>query len=66
MEEGVGFVGRYTTEDGDESFNFDGEEDLEDIPSDIREYWDLDGICEQREDWDDEDELDEDIVEDEA
>jgi hypothetical protein len=55
IEEGMGFVGKYTTEDGDESFNFDSGEDLEDIPDDIREFWDLDTICELREDWEDED-----------
>jgi hypothetical protein len=48
LEEGQGFVGKYTSTDGDESFNFDGSEDLEDIPDDIREFWDLDTICEWR------------------
>ena len=48
LEEGMGFVGKYTSQDGDESFNFDGAEDLEDIPDDIREFWDLDTICEWR------------------
>ena len=55
LEEGMGFVGKYTTDDGDESFNFDGSEDLEDIPDDIREFWDLDTICEWRDDGDGDD-----------
>jgi len=44
----VGFVGKYNSTDGDENYNFDGSEDLEDIPDDIREFWDLDTICEWR------------------
>jgi hypothetical protein len=56
----MGFVGKYTTDDGDESFNFDGSEDLEDIPDDIREFWDLDTICEWRADEDDEDTIQDD------
>ena len=56
LEEGMGFVGKYTSQDGDESFNFDGAEDLEDIPDDIREFWDLDTICE----WRDEEPMDDD------
>ena len=56
LEEGMGFVGKYTSTDGDESFNFDGSEDLEDIPDDIREFWDLDTICDWR-DADDDDDL---------
>ena len=56
LEEGQGFVGKYTSADGDESFNFDGAEDLEDIPDDIREFWDLDTICDWR-DADDDDDL---------
>ena len=50
LEEGMGFVGKYTSDGGDESYNFDGSEDLEDIPDDIREFWDLDTICEWRDD----------------
>ena len=64
LEEGQGFVGKYTSADGDESFNFDGSEDLEDIPDDIREFWDLDTICEWREE-EDEDEDDQELEEDE-
>ena len=69
LEEGMGFVGKYTSEDGDESYNFDGSEDLEDIPDDICEHWDLAGLCEMREessdDFDDSDyEDDEDAEED--
>lgn len=60
LEEGMGFVGKYTSDGGDESYNFDGSEDLEDIPEDICEHWDLAGICEQREDWDDEDTIQDD------
>jgi Ferredoxin-like domain in Api92-like protein len=52
LEEGQGFVGKYTNDTGDDSFNFDGAEDLEDIPDDIREFWDLDTICEWREESD--------------
>ena len=52
LEEGMGFVGKYTNEDGDEEYTFDGREDLEDIPDDIRTFWDLDTIC----DWRDEEE----------
>jgi len=55
LEEGMGFVGKYTSEEGDENFNFDGSEDLEDIPEDICEHWDLAGICELRGDWEDDD-----------
>jgi hypothetical protein len=55
LEEGMGFVGKYTSEEGDEYFNFDGSEDLEDIPDDIRQFWDLDTICEWRDDEDDDD-----------
>ena len=46
LEEGAGFVGKYTSANGDESFNFDGAEDLEDIADDVRQFWDLDTICE--------------------
>ena len=60
LEEGQGFVGKYTNAQGDESFNFDGAEDLEDIPDDIREFWDLDTICEWRDDEDEEEESDKD------
>lgn len=60
LEEGQGFVGKYTNAQGDESFNFDGSEDLEDIPDDIREFWDLDTICEWRDDEDEEEESDKD------
>jgi hypothetical protein len=49
LEEGMGFVGKYTNEDGDEEYTFDGSEDLEDIPDDIRTFWDLDTICDWRE-----------------
>jgi hypothetical protein len=63
LEEGQGFVGKYTNAEGDESFNFDGAEDLADIPDDIRQFWDLDTICEWREesdlDLDDEEDEDE-------
>ena len=52
LEEGQGFVGKYTSETGDNNFNFDGAEDLEDIPDDIRKFWDLDTICEWREESD--------------
>jgi hypothetical protein len=55
LEEGMGFVGKFTSEGGDEHFNFDGSEDLEDIPEDICEHWDLAGICELRGDWEDDD-----------
>ena len=55
LEEGMGFVGKYTSDGGDESYNFDGSEDLEDIPDDIREFWDLDTICEWRDDGDGDD-----------
>ena len=48
LEEGMGFVGKYTSEDGDDEYNFDGSEDLEDIPDDIRTFWDLDTICDWR------------------
>ena len=58
LEEGQGFVGKYTNAEGDESFNFDGSEDLEDIPDDIRQFWDLDTICEWREQEDEDDEED--------
>jgi hypothetical protein len=60
LEEGMGFAGKYTSDAGDESYNFDGNEDLEDIPEDICEHWDLASICEQREDWDDEDTIQDD------
>ena len=63
LEEGMGFVGKYTNEDGDEEYTFDGREDLEDIPDDIRTFWDLDTICDWRDDEDDSDDEDE---EDEA
>lgn len=49
LEEGAGFVGKYTSTDGDDDYNFDGAEDLDEIPDDIRQFWDLDGICEQLE-----------------
>lgn len=62
LEEGQGFAGKYSSESGDESFNFDGSEDLEDIPDDIREFWDLDTICQWRAD----EEEDDDTVEDDA
>ena len=62
LEEGMGFAGKYSSESGDESFNFDGSEDLEDIPDDIREFWDLDTICQWRAD----EEEDDDTVEDDA
>ena len=52
LEEGMGFVGKYTSEDGDDEYNFDGSEDLEDIPDDIRTFWDLDTICDWRDDED--------------
>jgi len=60
LEEGQGFVGKYTNAQGDLSFNFDGTEDLEDIPDDIREFWDLDTICEWRDDEDEQEESDKD------
>jgi len=60
LEEGQGFVGKYTNAQGDESFNFDGTEDLADIPDDIREFWDLDTICEWRDDEDEQEESDKD------
>jgi hypothetical protein len=66
LEEGMGFVGKYTSDGGDESYNFDGSEDLEDIPEDICEHWDLAGICEQREDWDDEDTIQDDDDDDDT
>jgi Ferredoxin-like domain in Api92-like protein len=68
LEEGMGFVGKFTSDGGDESYNFDGSEDLEDIPEDICEHWDLASICEQREEWDDGwgDEEDADIDEDDT
>jgi Ferredoxin-like domain in Api92-like protein len=53
LEEGQGFVGKFTSEDGDEGYDFDGSEDLEDIPEDIKEHWDLASICEMREDEED-------------
>jgi hypothetical protein len=56
LEEGMGFVGKYTSEDGDDDYNFDGSEDLDDIPDDIREFWDLDTICDWRDQEDEEDE----------
>ena len=60
LEEGMGFAGKYSSESGDESFNFDGSEDLEDIPDDIREFWDLDTICQWRDDEEDEDTIQDD------
>ena len=48
LEEGMGFVGKYSNEDGDEEYTFDGSEDLEDIPDEVRTYWDLDTICDWR------------------
>jgi len=59
LEEGMGFVGKYTREDGDEEYNFDGSEDLEDIPDDIRTFWDLDTICDWRDQEDEQDEVEE-------
>lgn len=58
LEEGAGFVGKYTSDQGDDDYNFDGAEDLDDIPDDIRQFWDLDTICEWREEDDSEDESD--------
>lgn len=66
LEEGTGFVGKYTSTDGDESFNFDGAEDLEDIPDDIREFWDLDTICEWREEEDSDEEESEEVLEEDG
>jgi hypothetical protein len=66
LEEGTGFVGKYTSTDGDESFNFDGSEDLEDIPDDIREFWDLDTICEWREEEDLDEEESEEVLEEDG
>lgn len=54
-EEGMCFVGRF--EDGsDEYYEYsDGLEDLESIPEDIVEYWNLREMLEEREEWENED-----------
>jgi hypothetical protein len=59
-------VGKYTSTDGDESFNFDGSEDLEDIPDDIRKFWDLDTICEWRDEEDSDEEESEEVLEEDG
>lgn len=65
LEEGMGFCGKWTNEDWDaEGYEFESVEDLDDIPDDIIEHWDLRGILESRED-DDDGEDDEDGEEDE-
>jgi Ferredoxin-like domain in Api92-like protein len=63
LEEGMGFCGKWTSELGDDDYNFDGSEDLDDIPDDIRTYWDLDTICDWR-DQEDEEESEEETAED--
>lgn len=57
LEEGMGFVGKYSNEYGDEEYTFDGSEDLEDIPDEVRTYWDLDTICDLRDQEDEQDEV---------
>jgi Ferredoxin-like domain in Api92-like protein len=52
LEEGMGFCGKWTNDGGDEEFTFDGREDLPDIDDDVREFWDLDSICDCRDDED--------------
>lgn len=50
MEEGMGFVGEYV--DGiEETYEFEDESDLDDIPERLVEYWNL---RDQFENWDDE------------
>lgn len=56
-EEGMGFVGRF--EDGfDESYEYSDLESLESIPEEIVEHWDLSGLLEDREEWDEDEEDD--------
>lgn len=39
FEPGMGFVGEYTTADGDDFYD-----DMREAPSDMREYWDIDSM----------------------
>ena len=64
LEEGVGFVGKYTSEDDDDCYELD-DIDLETVPKDIRDHWDLDSIMESRAEWDAEQDVEED-AEDES
>jgi Ferredoxin-like domain in Api92-like protein len=64
LEEGVGFVGKYTSEDDDNCYELD-DMDLDTVPKDIRDHWDLDSIMESRAEWDAEDEPEEDNLDEE-
>lgn len=55
LEEGASFTGKYTSSADAETYEFSDREDLANIPQDIREWWDLDSIIDQREEWDAED-----------
>ena len=69
LEEGIGFVGKYTSEDDDDCYELEGL-DLTAVPKDIRDHWDLEDIMESRAEWDhddaDEDESDNDVTESEV
>jgi hypothetical protein len=60
LEEGVGFVGKYTSEDDDDCYEFE-DIDLTTVPKDICDHWDLEDIMVSRAMWD----VDEDDDEDE-
>ena len=64
LEEGVGFVGKYTSADDDDCYELE-DLDLEAVPKDIRDHWDLDSIMESRADWDAEQESEEDNLDEE-
>lgn len=49
LEEGVGFVGKYSSETDDDCYEFEDSLDLKNIPEDIRNHWDLDSIMADRE-----------------
>ena len=50
LEEGVGFVGKYTSADDDNCYELD-DMDLATVPKDIRDHWDLDSIMASRAEW---------------
>jgi hypothetical protein len=47
-EEGMAFVGKFTTEYGDDNFEYSDLESLDDIPEDIVDYWGLREMIEDR------------------
>ena len=57
-EEGMAFVGKFTTEYGNDNFEYSDLDSLDDIPEDIVDYWGLREMLEDRAEWDAYDELD--------